>query len=148
MNIVAIKNGVVAVLAVIGSAIANALGGWDTALQVLLIFMAVDYITGLIVAGVFKKSSKSESGALESRAGLKGLIRKLASLLVVLVGVCLDRLVGGAYARVAAIIFFCANEGISILENVGLMGVPFPKFLKDALEVLRKKGDEGSGGAA
>ena len=144
MNLAVIKNGVLATLALLGSAIANALGGWDAALQTLLIFMAVDYLTGIAVAGIFKKSGKSESGALESRAGLKGLIRKLASLLIVLVGVCLDRLVGGSYVRMAVIIFFCANEGISILENVGLMGVPYPKFLKDALEVMRKKGDEGT----
>ena len=137
------KRSILTILAAIGSAIANWLGGWDTALQTLLIFMAVDYLTGLIVAGVFKKSGKSETGALESRAGLKGLIRKLASLLIVLVAVCLDRLIGGSYARMAAIIFFCANEGISILENIGLMGVPYPAFLKNALEVLRKKGDEG-----
>lgn len=143
MSLAVIKNGVLAALAVVGSAIANALGGWDAALQTLLIFMAVDYLTGIIVAGVYKKSGKSETGALESRAGLKGLIRKLASLLIVLVGVCLDRLVGGSYVRMAVIIFFCANEGISILENVGLMGVPYPAFLKNALEVLRKKGDEG-----
>ena len=139
-----VKNGFLAFIAVIGSAIANLLGGWDAALQTLLIFMAVDYLTGIAVAGIFKKSGKSESGALESRAGLKGLIRKLASLLIVLVGVCLDRLVGGSYVRMAVIIFFCANEGISILENLGLMGVPYPKFLKDALEVMRKKGDEGT----
>lgn len=143
MNPINIKNGVLAILAVIGSGVANALGGWDAALQTLLIFMAADYLTGLIVAGVFKKSGKSESGALESRAGLKGLIRKLALLLIVLVSVCLDRLVGGNYVRIATIIFFCANEGISILENIGLMGVPYPTFLKNALEVMRKKGDEG-----
>jgi len=139
----AIKNWIIVAFAAVGSGIANILGGWDSALLTLLVFMAIDYLTGMIVAGVFKKSKKTENGALESRAGFKGIVRKFSQLLVVLVAVYLDKLVGGSYIRTAAIIFFCANEGISILENVGLMGVPYPKFLKDALEVLRKKSDEG-----
>ena len=66
---------------VIGGAIAGLFGGWDTALQTLVIFMAVDYITGLIVAGVFHTSPKTKTGTLESRAGWKGLCRKGVSLL-------------------------------------------------------------------
>lgn len=140
------KTGVFALLAAIGSAIANALGGWDTAMQTLLIFMAVDYLTGLMVAGIFHKSNKTETGALNSKAGWQGIVRKFAQLLVVLIAVYVDKLIGINYTRIAAIIFFCANEGLSILENVGLMGVPYPKFLKDALEALREKGDEGQYG--
>ena len=69
------------ILGIVGAAIAALLGGWDMALKTLCIFMAIDYVSGLIVAGVFKASTKSESGALESRAGLKGLLRKMAMLL-------------------------------------------------------------------
>lgn len=74
----------------LGAAIASLYGGWDAALQTLILFMAVDYVTGLIVAGVFHASPKSRTGALESRAGWKGLIRKGETLLIVLVACRLD----------------------------------------------------------
>ncbi len=125
----------------VGGAIASVLGGWDTALQVFLIFMGADYLTGLILAGVFKKSDKSENGALESRAGWKGLCRKGLTLLIVLVAHMLDLLTGTAFIRDAVILFFVSNEALSIIENAGLMGVPIPKVLSDAIEVLNRKGD-------
>ena len=77
------KNMVLGVLAMIGSALSNLLGGWDITLQILLCCMAADYITGLVVAGVFHNSGKTQTGALESRAGFKGLVRKCAILLLV-----------------------------------------------------------------
>ena len=125
----------------VGSAIAAALGGWDTALQTLLIFMGVDYLSGLVLAGVFKKSQKSESGALESLAGWKGLARKGGTLFIVLVAHMLDMLTGTEFIRDAVILFFVSNEALSIIENAGLMGVPIPKVLSDAIEVLNRKGD-------
>lgn len=63
------KNEICAAIGIVGGAIASLLGGWDTALQTLIIFMAIDYITGLIVAGVFHTSPKTKTGTLESRAG-------------------------------------------------------------------------------
>lgn len=74
------KNEICAAIGIVGGAIASLLGGWDTALQTLIIFMAIDYITGLIVAGVFHTSPKTKTGTLESRAGWKGLCRKGVSL--------------------------------------------------------------------
>lgn len=142
-RIVLIKDAVLFGLAAVGSVLANMFGGWDVALQVLIFFMAADYLTGLVVAGVFKRSPKSETGALESRAGLKGLFRKGGILLVVLVAVWLDRLLGAAYVRTAVCLFFVANEGISILENLGLMGVPLPPFMKKMLEAMRDKASAG-----
>lgn len=133
------KVSILAWLAMIGGTIVSFLGGWDSALQTLLIFMAADYITGIIVAGVFKNSDKSKTGALESRAGFKGLLRKLAILVLILVANELDKAVGGNFSRTAVILFFCANEGLSILENIGMMGVEYPPFLKNALEALKKK---------
>lgn len=131
-------------LAAAGSLLANALGGWDAGIQTLLWLMAADYLTGMVVAGVFRRSGKSESGALDSRAGFKGLCRKGAMLLAVLVAVRLDALAGeGQYARTAVVLFFAGNEGLSILENLGLMGVPYPPFLRQALEVFVKKGGKG-----
>ena len=141
MTATTIKNSIIATLAVGGGSISNLLGGWDAALQVLISCMAVDYITGLIVAGVFQHSRKTDSGALDSKAGFKGLMRKFSMLLVVLLAAQLDTVIGGTFSRTAVILFFCANESLSVLENVGLMGVEYPKFLKNALEALKDKGD-------
>lgn len=141
-----IKNGILAGLAVFGSFAANALGGWDASLQVLIALMVADYITGVLVAAVWHKSSKSSSGTLNSVAGFKGILKKCAILLLVWIGVLLDQALGSSYARTAVVLFFVGNEGISLLENLGLMGVPFPAFLKRALEALRDQGDKGKEG--
>lgn len=126
----------------VGGAIAAAFGGWDAALATLLIFMAVDYISGLIVAGVFHNSKKTESGTLESRAGWKGLCRKAVTLLFVLIAYRLDLVIGVNYIRDAVIIGFIANELISIVENAGLMGVPLPTVIQNAIDILTKKSDD------
>ena len=126
-------------IGVAGGFISSLLGGFDMGLQTLLIFMAVDYVTGLIVAGVFHKSGKSETGCLESRAGFKGLCRKGLILLVVLVAYRLDLMMGTAFLRDAAIIAFVCNEALSIVENAGLMGIPIPEKITGAIEVLGKK---------
>jgi toxin secretion/phage lysis holin len=129
------------VIGVIGSFVANLFGGWDMALQTLIMFMAVDYITGLMVAGVFKKSPKTANGALESKAGWKGLCRKGMTLLIVLVAAQIDNMTGANIIRNAVIIGYVSNEALSILENAGLMGLPIPEKLKNAISVLKGKGD-------
>lgn len=101
--------------------------------------MAVDYVTGIIVAGVFHKSPKTETGALESKAGWKGLFRKGGTLLVVLIACRLDIEFGTTYIRDAAVIAFMFNEVVSLVENVGLMGVPIPKPILNAIDMLKKK---------
>ena len=136
------KNGLCTVIGTVGGFIASLFGGWDTALATLLIFMAVDYATGLIVAGVFHKSQKTENGALESRAGWKGLCRKGTSLLVVLVAYRLDLVIGSNFVKDATIIAFIANETISIIENAGLMGAPIPAVIVKAIDVLKQKADD------
>lgn len=135
------KTTICATLGVVGSFIASLFGGWDAALVTLLIFMGVDYVTGLIVAGVFHTSPKTENGALESRAGWKGLCRKGVTLLVVLVACRLDMVMGSNFIRDAAIIAFIANETISIIENAGLMGVPIPAVVVKAIEVLKENAE-------
>ena len=137
------KDLVLAGAAAAGSAAVNALGGWDRALQTLLFCMALDYLTGLVVAGVFRRSDKSGDGALDSRAGFRGLCKKGAELALVLVAVRLDLLVEETYARTAVLLFLIGNEGLSVLENLGLMGAPYPALLKNALSVLREQGDRG-----
>ena len=129
----------------IGSSIAAAFGGWDAAMITLIIFMAVDYLTGLIVAGVFHNSPKSEGGTLESKAGWKGLCRKGMTLLIALIAARLDMLLGTGFIRDAVIIAYIANEAISIIENAGLMGVPIPAAIRKAVEVLQQKGNKYEG---
>ncbi|MBF1010931.1 MAG: phage holin family protein [Lachnoanaerobaculum sp.] len=129
------------VVGAIGGFIAAMFGGWSDALITLIVFMSVDYITGLVVAGIFKKSKKSENGALESRAGFKGLCRKGVALLIVLVAVRLDIIMHTSYIKDAVIIAFIANECISIIENAGLMGVPVPGVIAKAIDVLKRNSD-------
>lgn len=129
------------IVGTMGSLVASFFGGWTESLTTLLIFMMIDYATGLIVAGVFHKSQKTESGALESRAGFKGLCRKGAILLFVLIGYRLDLAVGTSYIRDAVCIAFIANELISIVENAGLMGVPIPEVIMKAIDILKAKSE-------
>ena len=136
------KNFFCGIIGIAGGFIANAFGGWSAALTTLLIFMGIDYLSGLIVAGVFHSSPKSEDGTLESRAGWKGLIRKCMTLLAVLIGARLDILLGTAYIKDALVIAFCVNELLSIIENWGLMGLPMPKVMSDAVELLKAKSEE------
>ena len=136
------KNWFCTIIGAIGSVITTLVGGWDTGMITLVVLMAIDYISGLIVAGVFHKSKKSKNGALESIAGWKGLARKFMTLLFVVIGVRLDLLLGTTYIRDAIIIGFVTNEFISIVENAGLMGLPIPKSVTNAIEVLKKKSHE------
>ena len=134
------KDSAVTVIGVICSYVAYLLGGWDSSITTLLIFMGADYLSGLIVAAVFKKSGKTENGAISSRAGLIGILKKCGMLLGVLVGAQLDIVSGNSgILRNTVIIAFIANECISIVENLGLMGVGFPDTVTQAIEVLKGK---------
>lgn len=137
------KVSVLSMVGVLGSAVTSLFGGFDAALETLVIFMAADYVTGLVVAGIFHNSGKTENGALESRAGWKGLCRKGVTLLVVLVACRLDLVIGSNFIRDAVIIAFIANEAISIVENAGLMGIPVPEAVVKAIEVLKNKEESG-----
>lgn len=139
------KNAICTGAGIMGSAIAALFGGWDAALITLIIFMGLDYVTGLLVAGVFHNSEKTKNGALESRAGWKGLCRKGVTLLVVLVACRLDLVMGSNFIRDAVVIAFIANETLSIIENAGLMGVPIPAIIVKAVEVLKKKAESEGG---
>ena len=133
------KQGVCTVFGILGGALSAAFGGWDAALAALLMCISVDYISGSIVALVFHNSSKSETGAYNSAYGLKGLCKKGLMLLFVLVAVQMDALMGADYVRDAVCIGFCSNEVLSIVENLGLAGVPMPQAVVNALEQLQKK---------
>ena len=133
------KETVCTVFGVVGAGLAWAFGGWDSALMALLMCMAIDYLSGSMVALVFHNSNKSETGSYNSAYGLKGLCKKGLMLLFVLVAVQIDGLLGADYVRDAACIGFCSNEVLSIVENLGLAGVPMPEAVVKALEQLQKK---------
>lgn len=128
-------------IGIIGAFVASLYGGWTDGMTTLLMFMAIDYIMGLLVAGIWHKSKKTEDGRLESRAGWKGLVRKGVTMLIVLVAARLDMTIGTTVIRDTAVIGFVANEGISIIENAGLMGVPLPAVIVNALEVLKNQAE-------
>lgn len=135
------KQTICAVVGAVGSVIATALGGWDSSLTTLLIFMGIDYLTGLVVAGIFHTSDKTDTGALNSSIGWKGLCKKGMELLFVLIAYRLDLIIGTDYIRNAVIIAFIANELVSIVENAGLMGLPLPEVITKAIDVLQKKSE-------
>lgn len=124
---------IVKMTAAVGGVIGGALGGWDSLLSVLVGMMAADYISGVIVAAM-GKSKKTEYGGLSSKVGWIGLAKKGLMLLVVLIGTLLDGALGvDAMCRDAVCWFYVANECISLVENLNLIGVPFPERIREIL---------------
>ena len=132
------KDEISTIAGIVGGFIATLLGGWDSALITLVIFMAIDFTTGLIAAAL-GKSKHSWTGRLSSKAGWYGLAKKFCTLLIIVVAVRIDILIGTTYVRDATCIGFCVNELLSIVENTSLMGVPYPDAIKKAIDVLQKK---------
>ena len=127
----------------IGGIFTQIFGGWSIALTLLVICMAIDYCSGLVVAGVFHASPKSAGGGLDSNVGWKGLVRKVATLVIILIAHFVDMLLGTEYIRDAVVIAFTINEIVSILENCALMGVPIPKVLLKGIDILRQQASNG-----
>lgn len=124
------KSFVELMFASVGTVFIYLLGGFDVALQCLLIAIAIDYISGLIKAYNTKQ--------LSSKIGFKGILKKVGILLIVMLAVLVDRVSGNTGAiRTLVIYYFVANEGLSILENLGQAGLPIPKVIKNALKVLK-----------
>lgn len=141
MNVSIAKMTILTVFGAIGSFIANLFGRWGEDMITLLIFMGTDFLLGLLIAAFWQKSDKSRSGAVSSYSAWKGLVKKGVTLLIVLVAHRLDITLGTEYIRPAVIIAFCINELISIIENLGIMGVPLPTVLTGAIELLQNKTD-------
>jgi toxin secretion/phage lysis holin len=133
------KQVVCSIVGALGGFIAYLLGGFEASVITLLIFMFIDYLTGLIVAGVFKNSDKCENGCLNSRAGWNGLCKKFVTLMFIIIANRLDIQMGTTFIRDAVCLAFISNELISIVENAGLMGIPIPKVITDAISVLKNK---------
>lgn len=130
------------VFGVIGAAIAEALGGWDDAIIALVIFMAIDFIMGLLCALVFGKSDKSANGALSSAACWRGLVKKVCTLLIVVMSHYIDVVAEVSFVRNAVVIAFCVAEAISIMETAGLMGIlpeGVQRILTKAIDILKNK---------
>ena len=135
------KEWICALVGAVGGWLAWMFGGWDAAMLSLLIFMGVDYLTGLIVAAV-GKSPKTQGGGLSSKIGWKGLAKKCVVLLLVLVAARLDAVLDVHYVRAGVCVAFMCNELISILENAGLMGIRLPDVLTRAIELLQQKNNK------
>ena len=133
---------VLKVLAAIAGAIGGIFGGWDALLGVLIGMMVLDYVSGVVVAWM-GKSQKTAYGGLSSKVGAQGLAKKGLMMAVVLVAALLDRAMGAtaAVCRDAVCWFYIANEGISLMENLSLAGVPFPAKVKELLG--QKKAESG-----
>ena len=133
-------------LAAIAGAVASFFTGLPAIVWVLIAVMTIDYLTG-IICGLMGKSPNTETGGISSKTAFRGLLKKSLILLVVLLAALLDKAVsmgtGAAFEAVAGAtcLWFIASEGFSIIENVASMGVPIPGILKQALEIMRKKGD-------
>lgn len=121
-----------AIVAVLATFFTYIFGSWDLAMQVLIVFMTLDYGTGVLYAYLI--------GQLSSEVGFKGLVKKCMILVVLIIGVMLDRMLGnGTWVfRTLVCYFYIANEGISLLENVANIGIPIPNKIRNALEQLNK----------
>lgn len=122
-------------VAAVGAALTAVLGGWDTMLRVLVMFVALDYVVGVLAAWYEKR--------LNSDIGARGIIKKFLLFVVVALAYQLDRAVGQEIFRSLAIWFYLANEALSVIENAGRCGVPIPSFLRTALEQIKNKSDQG-----
>lgn len=135
------KETVCTAIGLIGSLVTSLIGGWDVPMKALVICMIIDYISGLMVAGIFHKSRKSDNGALNSSIGMKGLCKKCMVLFWVIVMAQVGKVTNMEYLRNALIIGFIANEFISIAENSKLMGIPLPKPIFNAIDVLTERSE-------
>ena len=132
------KEWICMIAGIVGGFITTLLGGWDSALVTLIVFMGVDFFTGVVTAAM-GKSKHTDSGGLSSKAGWFGLAKKVCTLLLIAVAVRMDIMLGTTYIPDAVCISFCLNELLSIVENTSLMGVPFPPAIKKAIDVLQTK---------
>lgn len=141
-KLLSIKASIFMMIGTIGGAVASALGGKTPVLIAFLVAMAADYLSGIIVAVVFKNSPKTKTGAAQSNAGFIGLLKKAFILLIILVVNQIDIVLGAAgFIRNAALIGFMSNECLSIVENAGLMGIKLPPAVIDAIDILKKKSE-------
>lgn len=139
-----LKNTLCIIFGFLGATIAELYGGWSEDMITLIIVMSIDFAMGLVIAGIYHKSPKSDSGKISSKSCFMGLCKKCTILLFVLIAHRLDISLGTDYIKTATIIGFIANELISIIENADIIGVPLPKIIKKAVELLKNKDGENN----
>lgn len=126
------------VVCFISSIVINALGGWDIWLAALITTICIDILTG-IIKSLLMKSNKTQSGGLSSKSMFEGGIKKIFILLLVALATVLDTIISpnDTYIRIMVVSYYIANESLSILENIGVCGIPLPQFLYSVLDSLR-----------
>lgn len=130
------------IIGLVSTFVIHYLGGWDFALQTLVMFIVIDYVTGMYVAGILHKSPKTKSGGLSSEKGFHGIIKKIMLLVFVAIMYRLDLFFNIDYLRNGTIVAYCVNELISIIENAGLMGVYVPDIVKRGIDLLNREVDD------
>ena len=130
------------VVGVTGAYLTDFFGGIDTLLKVSCFMMGFDYVTGVIVALVFRNSPKSATGGVNSMVGFRGICKKLVMAGMIGVANHLDIALGTDYIRAGVMYTFITNETISIIENAGCMGIPIPGILRKAIDILAEKEDK------
>lgn len=118
------------------------LGGFDTILKCMLLLMLLDILAGVVSAALFNSSKYSKNG-ITSNALMQGAVRKIMMLCIVGVGVIIDEILGSNYVRNCVVLYFIGTEGVSLLEHMVHMNVPFPKFVKDVLTTILEQADKG-----
>lgn len=116
-------------------------GGFDMPLQILLTFCVCDIIAAVCLAIFFKRSPKTEQGGLSSTVFREGVARKFGMFMIVVVAHYIDEITGINFLRSFVVSTFIVSEAISIIETIGLMGVPIPAVLRETIEILKKKND-------
>lgn len=143
-QLTAIGTTVYVAVATAGGVFTYLFGAWNKSIQTLLILMAIDWLTGLLLAAIHK-SPKTQDGGLSSKAGFDGIVKKAGMLVVVMVANLFGALfpdAGGAVLREGTVIVLIVNEGLSIVENLKAMGVPIPNVLMNFIYALKKKKNE------
>ena len=129
-------------ISILGTIASILFGGWSMMLQILLILMCMDYITGIMAAAIFKKSKKTKTGKLSSKAGFKGLLKKVFMLFICSMAYYIDTLMNAQnVVFTMVVLFYCSNEALSIMENAILMEIPIPDKLQKAIESLKEDND-------
>lgn len=129
----------------LGSVIASWFGGWSSGLSTLLIFMGIDYVTGLYISLKLQKSKKTAEGGFDSAVCWQGLVKKMMIMVYIIIAHRLDLIAGTTYFRDGTNIAFVISEGLSIIENGAIIGVPVPDVIKRGLELLKKTAEEKAG---
>lgn len=138
-----IKNIIEIIISAFGTMLINIIGKPTDELMILLLLMIIDLITGTLVSAIWHKSSKTKSGKLSSRAMFKGIVKKLLTLVVVVIAYQLDILLNIDMIRYIVIITLIIEEILSIIETITLTGFKVPTIISKSLDILERRISDG-----